>query len=179
VGNLIVTLPTTDVFVAMAYESTLIYAEPLLRKAVYCFWRRTVGAGFLFTVVILAILLVFLVLRGDNSWRVGALGSVLALGLAMAVAVYVIHYRNAFRKFRDMGEPQATFRAEESSFTMSSDVGTATFRWSAIQEVWQFPDVCLLLFSKAQFVTLPNACLPGEMREFILERVTAAGGKIR
>lgn len=169
----------TGALTAMTYEATLVYSEPLIRKAVFGFWRRTVGAGFLLALVVLAYLLVFLVLRGDTSWRVGALGSVLALGLAMAVAVYVTHYRNAFRKFRELGEPRATLRAEESSFSMSSDLGTATIRWSAIQEVWQFPDVCLLLFSKAQFVTLPTACLPSGMKEFILQRVADAGGRIR
>jgi len=107
---------------------------------------------------------------------VGALGSVLALAIAMAVAVYVTHYRNAISKFREMGDPKATFRAEESSFSMTSSIGTSTFRWSTIKEVWQFSEVGLLLFSKAQFVTLPTACLPPEMQSFILQRVRSSGG---
>ncbi|MGD9644780.1 MAG: YcxB family protein [Pirellulales bacterium] len=163
----------------MSHETTLIYSEPLLKKAVLCFWRRSFGAGFGVVLVLIAILLAFLVARGDASWMVGVLGSVLALAIAMAVAVYVIHYRNAISKFREMGDAKAIFRAEESSFTMTSSIGTSSFRWSATKEIWQFPDVWLLLFSKAQFVTLPTACLPLEMQSFIVQQVRSSGGKIR
>jgi hypothetical protein len=34
-----------------------------------------------------------------------------------------------------MDNPQATFRAEESSFTMSSDIGTTSLQWSAVKEL--------------------------------------------
>ncbi len=162
----------------MTYEATLIYSEPLLRKAVFGFWRRSVGAGFIVVIVIFAILLAFRAVRGDTSWMVGVLGSVLAIAIAMAVAVYVVHYRNAIGKFREMGDPKATFCAEQSCFTVTSSIGTSTFRWSTIKEVWQFPEVWLLLFSKAQFVTLPIACLPPEMQSFIVQQVRSSGGRI-
>jgi len=45
---------------------------------------------------------------------------------AVAVALYIGYYRNSLRKFRTMSTPRATFRADESSFTMTSDAGTTT-----------------------------------------------------
>jgi len=103
---------------------------------------------------------------------------VLVLGTAFPIVVYVVHYRRSLQKFHQMDNPQATFRAEESSFTMVSDIGTTTLQWSAVKELWQFPNVWLLLYSKAQFTTLPLSCLPSETQAYIVQCVRAAGGKV-
>ncbi len=140
----------------MAHEATLIYSESLLREAVFGFWRRSIGMGFILMLVAL----------------------VVVLGVLVAVALYIGYYRNSLRKFRTMSTPRATFRADESSFTMTSDAGTTTLQWSAVKELWQFPRVWLLLYSKTQFSTLPLACLPPDIQAFVQERVREAGGKI-
>jgi drug/metabolite transporter (DMT)-like permease len=162
----------------MSHEATLIYSESLLRQAVFAFWRRSVGIGFIIALLVAVLGLIVLIAQGMASWLVGTLAAVLALGIGFATAVYVVHYRKSLRKFRQMDKPRATFRADESSFTMSSDIGTTTLQWSAVKELWQFPSVWLLLYSKAQFSTLPLACLPPETQAYIVQRVRAAGGKV-
>jgi hypothetical protein len=162
----------------MPHEATLIYSTTLLRQAVFAFWRRSVGVGFFVALLIAALGLVVLMALGQASWLIGGLAVVLVLGIAFATVVYVVHYRNSLRKFRQMDNPQATFRAEESSFTMSSDIGTTTLQWSAVKELWQFPSVWLLLYSKSQFTTLPLACLPPETQAYIVQCIRAAGGKV-
>lgn len=162
----------------MPHEAILIYSTALLRQAVFAFWRRSVGIGFFVALLIAALGLVILVALGQASWLIGAIAAVLALGIAFATAVYVVHYRNSLRKFRQMDQPRATFRAEESSFTMSSDIGTTTLQWSAVKELWQFPSVWLFLYSKAQFTTLPLACLSSETQAYIVQRIRESGGKV-
>jgi len=162
----------------MPHEATLIYRTTLLRQAVFACWRRSVGVGFFVALLIAALGLVVLMALGQASWLIGGLAVVLVLGIAFATVVYVVHYRNSLRKFRQMDNPQATFRAEESSFTMSSDIGTTTLQWSAVKELWQFPSVWLLLYSKSQFTTLPLACLPPETQAYIVQCIRAAGGKV-
>jgi hypothetical protein len=162
----------------MSHEATLIYSTALLRQAVFAFWWRSVGVGFFVALLIAAIGLVVLVALGQSSWIVGGLATVLAVGVAFAIVVYVVHYRRSLQKFRQMDKPQALFRAEESSFTMISDIGTTTLQWSAVKELWQFSNVWLLLYSKAQFTTLPLACLPPETQAYIVQRVRTAGGKV-
>jgi hypothetical protein len=162
----------------MKYETTLIYTVPIVREAVFGFWRRSVGVGFLIALVILAVVLAFDVSSGDRSWRVGMLGAVLLIGAGMMVAIYFVHYANATRKLKEMGEPRAAFTASESSFTVASGAGSSTLPWSSVTEVWKLRGCWLLLFSKAQFITLPILCVPEEMRAFILQRVAAAGGKV-
>lgn len=162
----------------MPHEATLIYSELLLRQAVFAFWRRSVGLGFILMLVVLAVILVGIIALGAPLWLIVTLAVILAIAAGVAVALYVGYYRNSLRKFRMMEKPQATFCADESSFTMSSDAGTTTLQWSAVKELWQFPSVWLLLYSKTQFSTLPLACLPLETQVFVQERVREAGGKV-
>jgi drug/metabolite transporter (DMT)-like permease len=162
----------------MSHEATLIYSETLLRQAVFAFWRRSVGVGFIVALLVGALGLIVLIAQGVASWLAGALAAVLVLGIGFAAAVYFVHYRKSLRKFRQMDKPRATFRADESSFTMSSDIGTTTLQWSAVKELWQFPSVWLLLYSKAQFSTLPLACLSPETQAYIVQRIRESGGKV-
>ena len=162
----------------MPHEATLIYSTALLRQAVFAFWRRSIGVGFFVALLIAAFGLGVLVTQGVATWLIGALATVPALGIGFAAAVYVVHYRNSLRKFRQMDRPRSTFRADESSFTMSSDIGTTTLQWSAVKELWQFQSVWLLLYSKTQFSTLPLACLSPETQAYIVQCVRAAGGKV-
>ena len=68
----------------MKHQTRLVYTEALLRRAVFAFWLRTVGIGFLVALALLACSLAFLLWRGDRSWFVGALGAFLVFGLGFA-----------------------------------------------------------------------------------------------
>ena len=162
----------------MSHEATLIYSETLLRQAVFAFWRRSVGVGFLVALLVALLGLGLLIAQGMASWIVGVVAAVLVVGVAFATAVYIIHYRNSLRKLRQMATPQATFLADEATFTITSDIGTTTLQWSSVKELWQFPSVWLFLYSKAQFTTLPLECLPPETQAHIVQCVRAAGGKV-
>jgi hypothetical protein len=161
----------------MKHEATLIYTEQLIRTAVLAFWRRTVGVGFVFAIAAVAGGLVAFLWFGVTSWVVGALATVLVFAVAFAVTLYVVHYRNAITKLRQMPSFRATFVAEEWQFSVTSELGSSTLPWSSVQDLWRFERCWLLLFSKAQFITLPLECLPTEMQSFILQRMQAAGSK--
>ncbi len=164
----------------MPMETTLHYHPELVRHAVICFWRRSTGRRTLLVSAALAIWFGVLVARGDRSWQIGVTGTAVAISLLVCATVYVVHYRNAMGKLRDMGgTPQATLRADQDSFTLASGAGLATLPWSSVKEVWQFERVWLLLFSPAQFSTLPVADLPPDMQDLIEARVLGAGGRIR
>ncbi|MDR0251361.1 MAG: YcxB family protein [Burkholderiales bacterium] len=161
----------------MLHETTLIYSEQILRQAVFGFLRRSLGIGFIVALVVVALSFGLLVVQGTNTWHVGVLGSILLIGIVSAVALYFTHYRASLRKFREIGS-QATFSVAESTFTITSAIGTTTLQWSVVKELWQFSGVWLLLYSKAQFNILPLHCLPHEMQALIVQRVQSAGGKI-
>jgi hypothetical protein len=162
----------------MTYQSTLVYDENLLRKAVLHFWWRSLGVKFVLVLAVAVCGLAVLVASGDRSWLMGVCASATILGIGFPIALYLMHYRNTLAKFKAMGQPQAQFTVKEETFSFSSGAGEATLPWSSVVEVWQFQEVWLLLFSRAHFSTLPLACMPSGMQTFILERIKATGGRI-
>ena len=162
----------------MHHEATLIYSEPIVRHAVFMYWRRLIGTGFFAALTIVALSLVALLLQDAASWIVGAASTVLVFALVLSASIYFVHYRNALHKIRSMGISHATFRADETSFTFGSSIGTATLQWSAVKELWRFPGVWLLLYSKSQFNILPLSCLSPDMQTFVRHQIEAAGGRV-
>ena len=163
---------------AMQHRATLRYTERLVAQAVGLYWRKTVGFGLIVAVALMIAFLTWRLIEGDRSWVVGLVAAVVLLGVLMPVAVYVVHYRNSMSKFREMSQPVAELVANQEAITISSDRGTSSLKWELVKEVWRFESLWLLLFSRAQFVTLPLEDLPGPMQAFILERVKASGGKV-
>jgi hypothetical protein len=54
----------------MSHQTTLIYTEPVLRQAVFAFWRRSVGVGFIIALAVVALSLGALIAQGAASWLV-------------------------------------------------------------------------------------------------------------
>jgi hypothetical protein len=166
----------------MLFETTLIYNEKLIRCAVWSYWKRTVGG--LYPLVLLALTTYFFVLlfKGDKTWLVGLIGTLLGISYLLLAGIYAVHFKRSISKFREMGNLgslNATFQTDDHSFTVNSAIGTSTLKWSTVKEIWRFQDVWLLLFSKAEFMTLPLINLPLDMQTFILEKVKSTGGKIK
>jgi hypothetical protein len=162
----------------MQHRATLTYSESIVARAVLLYWRRTVGIGLLVVVALMIALLAWMIASGDRSWFVGVVAAVVVLGMAFPVLVYVVHFRNSMRKFRAMQKPVADFVADEEAFTLSSDLGSTTVKWNMVTELWRYDSLWLLLFSKAQFVTVPLHGVPERMRTFVMEHIKASGGKI-
>jgi hypothetical protein len=158
--------------------ATLHYSEALVRSAVAAFWWRTVGWKLVLAFLVLAGCLGYMLLVGDRSWFVGAMGAVLGLGLVFLAALYLVHLRSSLERFHRMKIKEATLKADSDKLTLVSDVGASELRWSAVSDVWRFEQFWLLFFSRAQFVTLPVADLDSESRNFIADRVRSNGGSV-
>jgi hypothetical protein len=160
------------------HHATLTFTEPLVRAAVLAFWQRTVGAGYVVALVVLAASLGVTVWFGDRSWVAGALGTSLVLGVVFVVLIYVVHLRRGLAVLRAMQDPVATLQLDDDALTVTSELGSTSLRWSAVSEVWRFPAFWLVLVSKAQFMTLPIESVSPEARTFLVARVEAAGGRV-
>ena len=162
----------------MQYRATLEFDKDLARQAVLAFWRRSLGVVAMIAPLVFIAMLIQDFLSGDRSWYLGslALGTVIVVGLP--IVVYLAHYQNSMAKLREMGNPVASFIADDDSFTLTSKIGTSAFKWNTIKEVWKFEGFWLLLFSRAHFATIPLKDVSEDMRAFVSERVTAGGGKV-
>ena len=162
----------------MSSEFTVHYTEPLVRAAVGRFWRRALGWKFVLAVLAIVVIVGYQVSRGDRSWYVGMLGTVAALGVLLTVVGYIAQYRRAMGSFRRLSGGTATFTVSDGALRMSSAIGSTEFSWNAIQEVWRYPDLWLLVFSRNMFATMPLAGVSGPTLELIEKSVSAAGGRV-
>lgn len=163
----------------MTYQTRLNYSETLIRQAVFSFWKKSLGPGVLIALAVTVAAAAILVFSDDDTWIGAALGVLIALYLCFLATIYVVHLRNAMAKFQDLGEEAiATFAADADTFTLSSSIGSSTMRWSTIKEVWRFSKFWLILFSKAQFVTIPLENMDQDMQLFVLEKARANGTKV-
>ena len=149
-----------------SHEITLCYDEELLRRAVFRYWWRQIGIGYVLALVVVAVYLVMLIAYGDTSWLVGAAGTVLGMGLLVMIAALCRDLSpNAAAGM--MGDPHATLALSESSFTMSSGAGSSTVPWPTITESGSI-DFWLLFFAKNHFFTVPLADFtPGQRCLFL------------
>src|SRR5688572_19574362 len=84
------------------------YSEALIRRVVRAYWWRETGWSFSALLALLGTVFAMLLLGGDRSWRVGALGTFLVICALLSAAVYVTHYRTSLGRLRRMRVPEAT-----------------------------------------------------------------------
>jgi len=156
---------------------TLRYSESLLREVVRAFvirsLTRRLGRLYFVAVGLMVVSLVMLVLRGERGWVVGFMLAGILCVVGVVAAMFLAHSRNTIGRFRQMRSPEATFGFTDDQFTVTSELGSAIMPWSAVTEVWRFPRFWLLLFSPAQFITLPLDSLSEEAQSFILSKTKA------
>jgi hypothetical protein len=161
----------------MEYRAKLAYDSSLLNEALLGFWRRGILRRLLLPLAVLVAMAAYLWTSGDRSWAMGAIGTLLLFCVGLVVAVYFVHRANMRLRLKSMGAPEALFTAAESSFTVVSGAGSSTIPWSSIGEVWKLKRCWLLILSNAQFITIPLADIPPEMRSYMLQRISGSGGK--
>jgi hypothetical protein len=105
---------------------------------------------------------------------VGLLAATIVLIPCIVLAVYAAHWHNTVGRIRRMQVPMARFTLDETQIAVASELGSATFPWPLIVEVWEFPEIWLLLLSKNYFVTLPTDGVPASALEFIRAKVRSA-----
>lgn len=71
------------------------YTEPLIRSAVWSFWRRAAGWRYFLAMALLLASIIYSVAHGDRSWWVSVSATVLCLAIIIAIALYFVHYRGA------------------------------------------------------------------------------------
>jgi hypothetical protein len=162
----------------MLFDVTLKYSEGIVRAAALASWRRAFGVRFVIALVLVGASLMLLAWRGDRSWFVGMLGTVLVLGVVFAVVAYLVSLRSSLRKLHQMRTPEATFQGQSSGFHITSELGTIGLPWGAVKRVWRYPHFWLLVLSRSSQLTIPLAAVGSDTQSIILERIKSAGGEV-
>jgi hypothetical protein len=158
---------------------TLVYTEALVRQSVRRFCGRTIGWLYPAVLLATAAVVVWLIIGGNRTWIVGVIGTVVCLGVLFTVVLYRNQMSASLVKFRALQGRPVTFAGSADRIVVHTHASMSEVPWEAITEVWQYPDCWLLLFSRAHFMTFPLDGVSAEARSFLLERVTAHGGRVR
>ncbi len=154
------------------------YSEELVREAVRGYWRRTLGWSYLLALALLAAFCFYCIFTDDWGWVTGAAATVLIMGIAMAIALYFVHYRGAVTRLRRMQLPLATLEMNDETFRLTSDAGSSELSWRVVSMLWRFESFWLFLYSPAQFSILPLADLDEQTQLLIVKRIRKFGGKL-
>jgi hypothetical protein len=142
---------------------------------VHRFLRRRLSGLFdlKFCAAVFALILYlgWLLWTGNRTWWVALLGAAVLLIPAVVLSAYAAHWFRTVGRIRQMEVPMARFKLSQTDLAMASELGSATIPWSSIVEIWEFPDLWLLLLSKSRFVTLPTDGVPAAALEFVRAKV--------
>ena len=162
----------------MVYSIDVHYTEATIRSAAHRFLKR-----FLLPEIAVGLAAVVLgaLMYGVNAaplWVALTLG-VAGLALVLASGAVALRYvSQARRKFAAMGDAHAVWRFSDAALGTKSGLGTTEIPWRLVTKVWRFDDVWLLFFDAGGYSTLPTAQLSPDVRDFIVRRVEASGGKV-
>ena len=116
---------------------------------------------------------------GQTDWLFGSLLVVLMMGAGLFASAYFMRLNHAVGLLKKMGTPVVSYELTVERVKASSNLGTTEVKWEMFSELWIFPRVWLLLFDKANYLTLPSNQLSEEVKDFLKMRITAVGGRIR
>lgn len=162
----------------MIYETTLDYDQALIKRAVRSYWRRVAGWRTVLAMILCLTSLSIFLLRGQRSVFPMLVALAVLICLVFLAVLYLVRYQKSMARLRALGRPQSVLIVDDEGLTSRSTQGEMTVSWSAVAQVWKFPDYWLVFFSRADFITIPLASVPAQMQVFIDERVRAAGASV-
>ena len=143
------------------------------------FWLRYIGWHGFAVALAMGVLLAYLLLNGESSWYVSALGTAYGICLLVGGGIYFITRHRALMMLRRMESPTATIDFSDEGVSTRSDLGRADLTWRGIVEIWKFPEVWLFFVAKGSYFTIPTESLAGDVREFVSQKSREYGVKMR
>lgn len=156
---------------------TVRYTDAHCLASAWRYWQRRLGKRYALELAIGAGLYV-LARQGPYRWIEVALLLVVGVFALVGAGVFLLHWQRARLGLRALDPPQSTWTLTEEAIAQRSSLGESAIPWSAVQQVWQFPDLWLLIWGRDVYSTLPTDQLPVEARELIRRRVRDAGGRV-
>lgn len=154
------------------------YSEALIREGILAYWRKQIGIIFPLVAMLLSAYFGYLVVAGNRSWWVGVLGTVVVLAFATMAASYFVHLDRSLKRLRRMKSPEAVLELSEERFKVTSDIGSSEIQWSLVRKLWRFENIWILFFSGDEFMLIPVAELPLEVRSSIEAKLVANDAEI-
>lgn len=117
--------------------------------------------------------------QGPYRWIEVALLVVVGAFALVGAGVFLLHWQRARVGLKALTPPESTWILSEDMVAQRSNLGESAIPWGSVQELWQFPDLWLLIWGRDVYSTLPVEQLPYDARDMIRRRVRESGGRLR
>jgi ABC-type transport system involved in cytochrome bd biosynthesis fused ATPase/permease subunit len=162
----------------MNYQFTIQFTEEHIKYACRKFFVRFVGIIFPVVCLLVATVAVLRMASGEADLLSGVFLTVAVLGMVFVVAAYFQRCAHSLSHFRKTGKT-VSYELSEELFKAKSDLGATEVKWEAFKAIWTFPKVWLLMFDKANYLTLPADQISSDIKEFLKRKIISVGGKIK
>ena len=161
-------------------EATLLYDKAILRRAAYAYLRGKLGRGYWLSFGVVGfIALPAFALVGVAGWFIAVLATLCAIGVLFGFYGFWLARRGADAAFGKLQPPRAHVVLGDEAFTVTTNQGTSTLKWSVITELRRERDYTMLFYGEDSFSVLPASGAPAGFHDSLAARVRAAGGKVR
>lgn len=147
--------------------TSLRYDRPLLKQAVANYIKRIYLKRMVWMTIAIIALVIFAFTCTDSPW-LQAFTIVPAVFLPAMLAVgYVVRIIQSLQRLNLLDDGRVTVTATDASFNIESAIGKSEMNWKLFSELWEFPEMYLLLYNNNQFITLPKDQVQFVLIDFI------------
>ena len=162
----------------MNHQFTIQFTEEHIKYACCKFFVRFVGIVFPVVCLLVAAVAVLRMASGETDLLAGVFLTVAVVGMVFVVVAYFQRRAHSLSHFRKTGKT-VSYELTEELFKAKSDLGATEVKWEAFKAIWTFPKAWLLMFDKANYLTLPADQISGDIKEFLKRKILPVGGKIK
>jgi hypothetical protein len=162
----------------MNYQFTIQFSEEHIKYACGKFFARFVGIGFPIVCLIVAAVAIVRMVSGEPDLLAGIFLTISVLGIIFIAVAYFQRRAHSLSHFRKTGKT-VSYELSEEFFKAKSDLGSTEVKWESFKAIWTFPKVWLLMFDRANYLTLPVDQISNDVKEFLKRKIISVGGKIK
>jgi len=162
----------------MSHQFTIQFTEEHVKYACRKFFARFIGVGFPIACLLVAGVAILRMASGKTDLLAGVFLTVAVVGMVFVVAAYFQRRAHSLSHFRQTGET-VSYELSEDFFKANSSLGSIEMKWESFKAIWTFPKVWLLMFDKANYLTLPADQISGDIKDFLKRKIISVGGKIK
>jgi hypothetical protein len=162
----------------MNYQFTIQFTEEHIKYACRKFFGRYIGIGLPIACLLVVIAFAQRLYVGKLDMLAGCYLVVVIMGVGIFLSAYLQRRSWLLTQFRKMGSA-VSYELSEEFFKAKSGLGSTEMKWDAFKAIWVFPKVWLLMFDKANYLTLPADQVSNDAKEFLKQKVVSVGGKIK
>lgn len=155
----------------MQREVTYVWSSDFVKISTRRFYARYARRSVVFCLVLMAVGIGALIL----GWGTGFCWLVIGAPVFFFY-VWRAYYERALKICKEMPDRHVTLRVEPESITFQTSDRTTILKWSAIKEVWSYPDVLFLFtYGRHSYTAVPTAPLGDDLKKFIEDKVREYG----